>query len=268
MSAQSSEVREPWMLAIHRWVQGASSIPQSRIRWADSEAPWPSTADGPWISLRDLGDSPNGREFVEVAPRAWSFSPAAVEGVNADANQLQISLHSFRDGDGPVRVTGSALPGGLAASIDYWAIRDGASLLRLAASFEDAIARAAIDLNSTGALPIAVTSTSATRRAGAEADVLTSAPFNMELGVQCRGAEAMAVLRRMRSAAYSEALCAPLLEANVGLLDIGAIQNLGAALNSASYEPRASMTVRLSVAPKPHIETIATIRTVVAEREE
>jgi hypothetical protein len=90
----------------------------------------------------------------------------------------------------------------------------------------------------------------------------------MELGVQCRGAEAMAVLRRMRSAAYSEALCAPLLEANVGLLDIGAIQNLGAALNSASYEPRASMTVRLSVAPKPHIETIATIRTVVAEREE
>lgn len=267
MSTQPAELREPWMLAIHRWVQAASLVPQDRIRWGDSTAPFPSTEDGPWISLRDLGDSPNGREFVETVARLWSFAPMAIDGVDVATNQIAVAQHPFRDGDGPIQLGGTSLPAGLATLVDYWVIRDSASQMRLASSFLNAMAHTAIDITSTGAGPLTIISTARTRRAGSEAEERTMVPFDMELGVQCRGLDAIAVLRRMRSAGNSEVLCRDLHDANVGLLEIGGIQNLGQALNAGNYEPRASMTVRLSVSPRPYIDTITVIETIETEQE-
>lgn len=256
------------MLAIHRWVQAASGIPQDRIRWGDSTAPWPSTEDGPWISLRDLGDSPNGTNHTTTVARTWLFAALAVGGVDPSTNQVVVEQHPFRDGDGPVQIDGDAPPGGLAELVDYWVIRDNASQVRLATSFLNAMARVSIDITSAGGLPLSIVSTPRTRRAGSEAEVQTMAPFNMELGVQCRGLDATAVLRRMRSAGYSAELCQPLHDANVGLLEIGGVQNLGQALNAATYEPRASMTVRLSVSPRPYVDTITVIETIETEQVE
>lgn len=252
------------MIAVHRWVQRSSMVPQDRIRWSDSTAPWPSVQDGPWISLRDLGDD-GGREITTTRRRAWSFFTMQVSAADAENDQLQLAQHPFQDGDGPVRLVGDDPPGGLAELVDYWTIRDSGSLFRLASSFSNAIARESIDLSSPGSLPIAVASTPKTRRAGAEAEVVTGHMLDLDLSVQCRGLDAMGVLRSMRTAGQSAEVCEVLHNANVGLLEVGAVQNVGAALNAATYEPRAAMTVRLSVYLGPHVDTVTVIETVETE---
>lgn len=265
MSAtQPKAVRDPWMIAVHRWVQLSSGVPQDRIRWSDSTVPWPSTQDGPWISLRDLGDD-GGREISTTRRRTWTFFTLQATGFDAASDQLQMAQHPFQDGDGPVRLVGDDLPAGLAELVDYWTIRDSAGLFRLASSFGNAIARESVDVGVGGALPIGVASTPTTRRAGAEAEVVTGHMLDLDLSVQCRGLDALGVLRRMRTAGHAEANCTVLHDANVGLLEIGGLQNVGAALNSATYEPRAAMTVRLSVYLGPHIDTVTVIETIETE---
>lgn len=232
-----------WEVAIHRWVVASSDIPQGRVRWADDGQPWPRAEDGPWISLRKLGGGAD-RAWTEYHARVFDLASVAVTAVIG--NQLTAPGHPLLTGDGPVRVVGSALPGGLAADVDYWVIRDGAALLRFAATFEDAISEVAITLSSSGTLPISIEGTPATRRAGHELLQVTRKAGVFELGVQCRGGDAVPILEAASLVGQSPRARGVLHGGNVGLLEIGAVQNVGAALNAATYEPRASMTVRLS----------------------
>ena len=234
----------PEEIAIHRWIVAASGIGQERVRWSDDGQPWPKAADGPWISLRMLGGDP-GRAWVEHHRRLFALAPLAVSSIAG--NQLTVAGHPLKDGDGPLRVVGATLPAGLSAAVDYWAIREGASALSLAATFENAIDRIAISLGDVGALPLSLETTAQTLRAGAELTEVTREAGVIELGVQCRGGDAFGLLRDARLKAHAPRRRAILHGANVGLLEIGGVQNVGAALNAATYEPRASMTARLSL---------------------
>lgn len=234
----------PEKVAIQRWVVSASGIPQERVRWGDDGQPWPRAADGPWISLRLLGGY-LGRAWVERHLRVFSLAPLTVTAVVG--GNLTVAGHPLKDGDGPLRVVGETLPAGLAAGVDYWAIREGASALSLAATFENSIDRIAISLSDAGALPISIETTGQTLRTGAELTEVTREAEVIELGVQCRGGDAIGILHAARLKAQAPRRRTILHGANVGLLEIGGVQNVGAAINAATYEPRASMTARLSI---------------------
>lgn len=241
----------PWEIAIHRWVVYSTGIAQERVRWSDDGGPQPQLKDGPWVSLRVLGDN-GGQAWTEYHRRPFDFAPLSVTAVSGD--QLTTPGHPLQDGDGPVLVVGEALPGGLTAGVGYWAIRAGASLLSLAATFENAINEVAVDLTSSGSLPITIESTAATMRAGHELSQVTREAAVLELAVSLRGGDAMGSLRIARLKAQSPRARGLLHVANVGLLEAGGLQNVGAALNGATYEPRASMTVRLSLSAA-HVDT-------------
>lgn len=233
---------EPWEVAIHRWVVYSTDIPQARVRWGDDSTPWPSAKDGPWISIRELGGGSDAA-WTEYRPRVYAFEPLSVTALNG--SNLVVAGHPLQTGDGPLALVGATLPTGLVADASYWAIRAGAGLLGIAATFENAINEVAITPTG-GSFPFAIESTAATRRAGHELMQVTREDGVLEIGVQLRGAGATALLRAARLKAQSPRARSFLHAANVGLLEIGAVQNVGAALNAATYEPRASMTVRLS----------------------
>lgn len=63
-----------------------------------------------------------------------------VDTVDFANNELDITGHAYRTGDGPLRLTTSnTLPAGLELATDYYAIYVGANTIQLAASFEDAL---------------------------------------------------------------------------------------------------------------------------------
>lgn len=245
---QDPVLATPQYLAIHRWVQAASGIPQERIRWADNSSPWPSVDEGPWISIRDLGESEQNT-YTITRRRVYSFLDISVSAIAGDVLSC---MHAFTTGDGPVRITGD--------DADYWVIVVGAGSVSLAASFLDA--RNGVVASLAGkSLPLAISSTSTTMRFGAEAEHETVGPSTRELSIQVFGLGAMSIARTISTRGRSPKLTAALVAANVGVLGIGGIQNLGASLDSATFLPRAAMTARLSVS-QSHIEVVGVIETV------
>jgi hypothetical protein len=240
-------------VAIHRWVAAATEVPQDRIRWADDSPPWPKLADGPWVSLRWLGGPPE-RAWIEYHRRTFDAADVAVSAVDVGASRLTAAGHPYQTGDGPVVLDGAAPPGNTTAGVDVWVIRVSSSLLHLAATFADAINGVPITLSSAGTLPLTIKSTTRTMRAGEELSQVTRKVGAHELAIQCRGLDAFGILKRASVRGEAPRLRALLNIANVGLLSVGNVQNVGAAINAATYEPRASMTVRLSI-EQSHVDT-------------
>lgn len=240
-------------IAIHRWIAASTEVPQARIRWADDEPPWPKLSEGPWVSLRWLGGPPE-RAWLEYQRRVFDAAPVSVSAVDVATDRITAAGHPYQTGDGPVVLEGAATPGGTTAGVDVWVIRVSASQLQLASTFANAINGEAIDLTSTGSLPLSINSTSRTMRAGEELSQITRKAGAHELSVQCRGLDAFGILKRASVRGEAPRLRELLHVANVGLLSVGNVQNVGAALNAATYEPRASMTVRISI-EQSHVDT-------------
>lgn len=79
---------------------------------------------------------------------------------------LTASTHGLLTGDGPVRVAngGGALPGGLAASTDYWVIKIDADTFYLATSLANALAGTRINITSDGTGTQTLSDTASTLR--------------------------------------------------------------------------------------------------------
>lgn len=71
---------------------------------------------------------------------------------NSGTDVIDLGSHGLQTGDGPLVVSnsGGALPGGLAAATNYWAIYSNFTKIKLAASLSDALNNVAIDLTSAG----------------------------------------------------------------------------------------------------------------------
>lgn len=71
---------------------------------------------------------------------------------DAGTDTLTKVAHTLKTGDGPFQTsnTGGALPAGLAAVTNYWAIRTGADTFKLATSLANALAGTAVDLTTNG----------------------------------------------------------------------------------------------------------------------
>ena len=80
------------------------------------------------------------------------MSVLTISAVDPVTNQLTVTAHGLNNGDGPVAVftQSGAIPGGLAAATDFWAIVVDANTIKLATSSTNALAGTAIDITSAG----------------------------------------------------------------------------------------------------------------------
>jgi hypothetical protein len=239
------EDADQWKAGVHRWFIAATGMDAQRVPWGDSSAPPLAPKDGDYARLRVIGES-GQPAWTERRRRHFPFVPVAVSGVSGSDLAVAASC-PLQTGDGPARVLGSSPPPPLSAVVDYWVLRPSPTTLRLAASFDDAITGVHVALTGSGALPLSIVSTATTVRAGSELDVRTMANSEMSIAIQIRGRNAESLALRLRVAGQSPAALAVLRASNVGLLSIGPVQNVGAALDQAHYEPRISMIVRFAV---------------------
>lgn len=240
------ENADQWMAGVHRWVLAATGMDPQRVIWGDSSAPPLAPKDGDYARLRVIGEAGHPA-WTERLRRRFSFAQVAISGVSG-SDLAVTSACPLRTGDGPGRVLGSTPPPPLSTASDYWVMRPSPTTLRLAASFDDAIAGVHVEITGAGALPLSIVSTTTTVRAGSELDVRTMANSEMSIAIQVRGRNALSLSSRLRVAGWSPASLAVLRASNVGLLSIGPVQNVGAALDQAHYEPRTSMIARFVIA--------------------
>lgn len=97
-----------------------------------------------------------------------TFGPVTFTA-NATFDELNVVGHGLASGDGPLQVSnsGGALPTGLIAATNYWAIRTSEDKFKLATSRAKSLAGTAIDLTTNGTGTNTVTAVSATRAASA-----------------------------------------------------------------------------------------------------
>lgn len=86
-----------------------------------------------------------------VRKQAATIADDNVDTVDFANNELDITSHAYKTGDGPLRISSSGtLPTGLEADTDYWAIVVNSGTIQLAASFDDAIAGTAVAFSDVG----------------------------------------------------------------------------------------------------------------------
>ena len=257
-----------WQAAVRAWVAAGSGIALGRVIWADQGGPRPSSADGPWISLRELAETSGGRDWLvtEANPLTVDLD---VAGVNVGASTLDVPDHGLATGAGPVRLTttGTA-PGGLAIATDYWVIVVDSDTLQLAADFLGAVETPApITFTDAGTGSHVLASTATTVAAGAELTHAVAGTRVTDVVMQCFGGPSVDAngaagrLKRTVAALSLPSVAAALRAGHVGVLSTGSITNVGAVHQLASFEARATLTARLSVPVVDATETGTVIAT-------
>lgn len=148
-----------------------STLPAAPTAWADVSA---------WAGLRPESElelwSDESSSFTALELMGATAKPLADAAVAAKTftvasttlDTLTATTHSYANGDGPVTVTnsGGALPGGLAASTNYWIGVVDANTIKLYKSLADVLSgAAAVDVTSSGSgtNQVAVTTTATNR---------------------------------------------------------------------------------------------------------
>lgn len=83
-----------WQAAVRAWVVAGSGIDLARVLWADQGGPRLSSADGPWISLRELGEDTGGADWL-VTTEVPLVVDLEVTDVDATANTLTAVDHGL-----------------------------------------------------------------------------------------------------------------------------------------------------------------------------
>ena len=103
-----------------------------------------------YASLQDVRDHHDGRGQLTD----WDGADVSttIDSADAGADTLTIAAHPFETGDGPMKPVGADLPAPLDATTEYWAVVVNADTIKLAASYDDAVADTpvVIDLTTAG----------------------------------------------------------------------------------------------------------------------
>lgn len=235
--------------ALQAWVALSSGIPAARVVWSGFGRARPTVAPGEqWISLLIDAVSLDSMPWGEVTPNPLTFAPLAVVASPAPASTFTVSNHGRATGDGPLRLTTTgALPTGSAVGANYWAVVVDANTLKLATHFADAMASVPVTivLADAGTGVHTLSATAETVTAGAEVLQLVHVQQSAKLSVQCYGGNPTgndnpkAILQRVVTSAQLPSFRDALEAANVGVTTSGAINDVGALINSARWEPRA-----------------------------
>lgn len=125
-----------------------------------------------YYSAAGLAEDASNTFAVKVAKLALVTIADFTFVGEADDDNCTATAHGLQTGDGPLRVSnsGGALPTGLAAATDYFAIRTGANTFKLATTRENAFAGTAIDITGDGSGTQTLSDTATTRRLTTVAD--------------------------------------------------------------------------------------------------
>lgn len=258
---------EDVLAAMHAWVVAGSGLSDQRVRWGQQDAP---RSDAASISLRLSNLSESGPMWLDFETNVLEFDDLPILAADVPTNVLHIAAHGRLTGDGPVRVSSTgAVPGGLDDDTDYWVVRISANFLKLAASFQDAMALSpvVVDLTDAGSGDLTLGATSETVRAGSELSALARGTLNVTLELRCHatpvisGEMAVAILQRVRGRREWPSQQAILAEANIALQDVDRIIAISGTRDDFLFEPRALMFVHLSI-PVEEGETLTLIERV------
>jgi hypothetical protein len=258
--------------AIQAWIVAGSGLAADHVTWSGQTAPRPV---GEFISMTLTMLERRGRDWVDQADNVLVVPQLTISAVDASLDQLTAAGHGLATGDGPIQgASTGAMPGGLAAATNYWAIVTGPNTFKLAATFPNAVnpSPVAVDVTSIGSGTITFAGTPATRRAGQEISTTVRGPRRMRLDLQCfagapTGGAATGATRPaavLHDAIASHAMpsrAAALAAAGVGVGRIDDVRTFSGVVNTTRLEPRASASVELYVTSEL-VETGTYIQTV------
>ena len=241
--------------ALQAWVAAAvapSGIPATRVIWAQQAATRPAT---PWISLKLWGLKPYGIGWIDVENNPLTFDPLTMLSLDTVTSTITTTTdHGLNTGDGPIQVASTGdIPGGLAASTNYWAILIGSASLQLAASYSDAIAGVPVTISDPGTGVVTVVSTSDTLRAGTEISHVVRRYYSATLTIQCYAdvtqptgpLDAVALIHECQARSMLPSVRNALEGAGCGVFDFGPVIANGEAINTTQFEPRAVVDAKV-----------------------
>lgn len=237
--------------ALHAWVTSTSGIPGNRVIWSDRGSDRPDTQ---WISLKLSFGTADGIGWASTEDNPLTFVPLNVSAVDTVGATLTSAGHARVTGDGPVQFVGT-LPSGLTVATDYWLVAPDADHLQIAADYLDAIADVpvVIALGAGAVLPFTINATADTVRVGEETRQVVHSYYSATLSVQCYGGPATggfkpnSVLQTVSASSVLPSIRNALEAGGCGIVGTGPVHDVGAVINTATYEPRAAMDVTLWV---------------------
>ncbi len=233
--------------ALKVWIDGAGGV---TAIWSQQNGPRPAV---PYVAMT-LDVAQRGRDWVDGEDNFATFADKTISAASTVADTLTITAHALATGTGPVRVSVSGGAWAEVTGIDWWVIRVDANTIKLAESFADAMNGAAYNLTTTGTGTIVLVDTATTTVQGAELVSKARGMRECTLSLQCFAASASGtsaartILDNIQSKSKLHTYAAALRAAGIGIAEFSQIQSLGAPLNPAVFEPRATMEVRFFLA--------------------
>lgn len=256
--------------ALQNWVAAGTGIDPTHIVWEGQiRAPRPTL---PGISLSVGNIALVGWDWLDTQDKVLVVIPTIITAVNTSNGNLTVASHTSVTGDGPVRLTtNDTLPGNTGLTTDYWLIVIDATTVRLATSFQRAMAGTAL-VPTTGGLGInTIVGTSTTVRQGQELQFVARGLRKARLVIQAFTdagiglAMPQAVLATLESRSGLPSMDAILAIGKVAVTDFGNIRVHHGQYNVAYFEPRAVMEVSLSLASEVYDDATIIERAVVTD---
>lgn len=240
--------------AMHAWAVGGSGLDAQHVAWGDQDVARP---EAPAVILRISNISPLGEAWVDYEDNPHVFDDVVVTA-NVGTDELSAVAHGRLTGDGPVRLTSTgAFPTGTDGDTDYWVVKTSDDALKLAASFQDAVATVpvVVDLQGAGSGTIALVDTPATLRRGEEIAARSRMMIRVTLELRCHAEPvvgnmmAVFILQRVHARSQLPSQQAILEAANIAFQDCERVRSLVTGKrDDALFEPRALLDVHVNVA--------------------
>lgn len=245
--------------ALSAWVAVGTGIDPTHILWEGQiRAGRPPQ---PGLSLSLTGIEFVGWDWLDTETKVLAVNGTvggslAVTGVNTSTGELIVPAHGLVTGDGPLRVSSSGTwPTGLADGVDIWAVVTGPGTVKVAKTFQRAMAPSpsTIALGSAGTGTITLDGTAATVRAGQEIQFFARGLRRATLVIQAYAATGLglgmpqAALASLVSRCELPSMRDMLDPAGIAVTDFGRIRAHHGSYNLAYFEPRAVLEVSLSL---------------------
>lgn len=248
--------------AIQSWIVTGSGLASDHVIWAAQGAPRPV---GEFIDMR-LFVAMRGRDWLDRIDNIFTIATQAITAVSAGADTLTIPNHGIpSSGTGPITLTTTGtLPTAnppLALLTNYWPVVVDGNTIKLATTFQNAVAAVpvVIDLTGAGTGTTSINGTPTTTRAGQEVSQRARGPRPGQLQLQCFGgaptgagptgaSSPLSILHDAISAYALESVAFGLNAAKIGIGRIEPIRVFDGVVQSVRLEPRAMATVHLHLA--------------------
>lgn len=131
-------------------VDAAATLPNPPVSWAVVDA----TALPKEFDLEVWANAASdleGLELLGAVGKPKTIVDDDIDTVDFANDELDISSHAYKNGDGPLRLTTSdTLPTGLALETNYWVIVVNSGTIQLASSLANALAGTAVEFTDAG----------------------------------------------------------------------------------------------------------------------